>query len=250
MTISTWIPVDVDEPVAWLHTLHMEGGQTMTRLLDHDGTDEDEPQRTGFGLPGRDYSEEYPVTAEPLYRRENAPAPQSITPPEGCPQTAISEKVATVEGQQGVGDDPVVRAERIANRMGATFKSDPPNLPRGASDEDDCAHCGASGWKKIVNEKSSDKIHPYRVRCTECGVSTAWHGDFKAADAAWRRRPAALSAPTDTKGLVDALEKIDARLCAVSGLMPKREPQAFVDALEFIEDTVSEALAQHRGSTR
>jgi hypothetical protein len=55
-------------PVAWLHTLHMEGGQNYTRLLEDDGRDEDEPERTAFGLPGRDYSEEYTVTSEPLYR--------------------------------------------------------------------------------------------------------------------------------------------------------------------------------------
>ena len=64
--------VSEDDPVAWLHTLHMEGGQTYERLLDHDGTDPDEPRRTGFGVPGRNYSEEYTVTAEPLYRRREA----------------------------------------------------------------------------------------------------------------------------------------------------------------------------------
>jgi hypothetical protein len=59
-----------DEPVAWLHTLHMEGGQTYTRLLDHNGRDEDEPECTAFGLPGRDYSGEYTVTSEPLFLRQ------------------------------------------------------------------------------------------------------------------------------------------------------------------------------------
>lgn len=58
------------EPRAWLHTLHMEGGQTYERLLDWDGVDEHEPSRTGFGFPGRDYSEEYPVTVTPLYARK------------------------------------------------------------------------------------------------------------------------------------------------------------------------------------
>lgn len=55
------------EPVAFLHALHMEGGQTYTRLSFDDGTDEDEPRRTAFGVPGRDYSEEYSVTSQPLY---------------------------------------------------------------------------------------------------------------------------------------------------------------------------------------
>ena len=55
------------EPVAYLHTLHMEGGQTHTRLSEDDGTDEYEPSRTAFGKPGRDYSEEYRVTTTPLF---------------------------------------------------------------------------------------------------------------------------------------------------------------------------------------
>ena len=55
------------EPVAWLHTLHMELGQTSVRLLEWDGVDPDEPQRTGFGFPGHDYSATYSVTVTPLY---------------------------------------------------------------------------------------------------------------------------------------------------------------------------------------
>jgi hypothetical protein len=54
-------------PVGWMHTMHMEQGQTYERLLDWDGVDDDEPERTAFGLPGRDYSEEYLVTSTPLY---------------------------------------------------------------------------------------------------------------------------------------------------------------------------------------
>jgi hypothetical protein len=63
------IPKD-QEPDAWRHTLHMELEQTYERLLDHDGTDCDDPRRTGFGVPGRDYSEEYEVTSIPLYALE------------------------------------------------------------------------------------------------------------------------------------------------------------------------------------
>jgi hypothetical protein len=55
------------KPVAWLHTLHMEGGQSYDMLSDSDGRDCDEPERTAFGKPGRDYSEEYKVTSMPLY---------------------------------------------------------------------------------------------------------------------------------------------------------------------------------------
>ncbi|HEY2661822.1 MAG TPA: hypothetical protein VGI79_19030 [Caulobacteraceae bacterium] len=53
-------------PVAWRHTLHMEGGQTTARL----SADDDNP----FGEPGRDYSATYAVTSEPLYALTAAPA--------------------------------------------------------------------------------------------------------------------------------------------------------------------------------
>lgn len=49
--------------VAYLHTLHMEGGQKSHRLsFDFESV---------FGVPGRDHSEEYPVTVEALYRDAN-----------------------------------------------------------------------------------------------------------------------------------------------------------------------------------
>ena len=57
----------VANPVAYRHTMHMEGGQTQVRVNEWDGIDPDYPRRTGFGIPGRDYSEEYAVTIEPLY---------------------------------------------------------------------------------------------------------------------------------------------------------------------------------------
>lgn len=63
---------EVGEPVAWMHTLHMERGQTMERLSDWDGVDDDCPELTAFGRPGRDYSEEYPVTTTPLYTGASA----------------------------------------------------------------------------------------------------------------------------------------------------------------------------------
>lgn len=44
--------------VAWLHTMHMEGGQTNDRLT----FDDENP----FGEPGEDYSDEYAVTSTPL----------------------------------------------------------------------------------------------------------------------------------------------------------------------------------------
>lgn len=59
--------VDKLEPVAYLHTLHMEGGQTYDRLTMWNGVDPYEPRRTAFGFPDRDYSPEYHVTTTPLY---------------------------------------------------------------------------------------------------------------------------------------------------------------------------------------
>ncbi|MBP0714865.1 hypothetical protein ABXK61_16290 [Burkholderia sola] len=47
------------EPVGWRHVMHMEGGQTQTRLT--------EDAEDHFGVPGEDYSEEYVVTSEPLF---------------------------------------------------------------------------------------------------------------------------------------------------------------------------------------
>lgn len=47
-------------PVAYLHTLHMEGGQKSTRV--------EFSKENSWGVPGRDYSAEYKVTIEPLYR--------------------------------------------------------------------------------------------------------------------------------------------------------------------------------------
>jgi len=47
------------EPAGWLHVMHMEGGQTHTRLT--------EDAEDHFGVPGEDYSEEYVVTSAPLF---------------------------------------------------------------------------------------------------------------------------------------------------------------------------------------
>ncbi len=55
------------EPVAWLHTMTYETGDTRVRLTETDCVDPDYPDRTAFGRPGRDYSAEFTVTSEPLY---------------------------------------------------------------------------------------------------------------------------------------------------------------------------------------
>lgn len=55
------------EPVAWLHTLHMEFDQKIRRLSFDDDN--------AFGVPGRDYSEEYEVTIEPLFSQARKETP-------------------------------------------------------------------------------------------------------------------------------------------------------------------------------
>ena len=56
------------EPVAFLHIMHQEGGQTMERLS---FGEDDLP----FGVPGEDHDLEYEVTVHPLYLRPS-PAKQ------------------------------------------------------------------------------------------------------------------------------------------------------------------------------
>jgi hypothetical protein len=51
----------LSKAVAWLHTMWMEGGQSNVEVT----LDKDPP----FGDAGRDYSEYYVVTSEPLYRK-------------------------------------------------------------------------------------------------------------------------------------------------------------------------------------
>jgi len=75
-------------PVAWLHALHMEQGQVSTRLTDWDCIDPDEPSWGAFGRPGRDYSEEYTVTTQPLYTHPPA-----------------TDVAALVEAAKAMGDD-------------------------------------------------------------------------------------------------------------------------------------------------
>lgn len=54
------------EPVAWLHTMSMELGQTQSRITAY----RDNP----FGVAGRDYDATYTVTAVPLYATPPADA--------------------------------------------------------------------------------------------------------------------------------------------------------------------------------
>lgn len=54
--------------VAWLHTMHMEGGQTQEIVTLEE--DDDQP----FGKRGKDYDPTYNVTVQPLYTTPPAPA--------------------------------------------------------------------------------------------------------------------------------------------------------------------------------
>lgn len=47
-------------PAAWLYTMHMELGQKQKRVELERGNP--------WGIPGRDYSKEYRVTEEPLFK--------------------------------------------------------------------------------------------------------------------------------------------------------------------------------------
>jgi hypothetical protein len=51
----------LNEPAAWLHTIWMEFGQTHI-VVTHS-------PESAFGVPGKDHSECYPVTSEPLFRK-------------------------------------------------------------------------------------------------------------------------------------------------------------------------------------
>lgn len=66
--------------------------------------------------------------------------------------------------------------------------------------DDDCPHCGASGYPDIEHQKGSDKVHPYRVVCKKCGCGTAWHGDWEAARKSWSRRATLQPTGGDAEG--------------------------------------------------
>ncbi len=52
------------KPDAWMHTMTYETGEQHHRVS--------LSAANAWGRPGRDYSETYPVTADPLYRRTDA----------------------------------------------------------------------------------------------------------------------------------------------------------------------------------
>lgn len=66
MTTQDNPPVEVT-PTAWLYTLHMELGQSMTNLRT-------ERHPYPFGYPGENFSNEFTVTETPLYAASQRPA--------------------------------------------------------------------------------------------------------------------------------------------------------------------------------
>lgn len=97
------------EPVAYLHTIHMEFDQKTERL-----TNSKEP---AFGRPGVNYSEEYAVTCEPLYA---SPVPaQNWMPIESAPDN----EWVLVTGNNMIGDPPEGRFYMRAKKEDDEFIS-------------------------------------------------------------------------------------------------------------------------------
>jgi hypothetical protein len=59
-----------ENPVAYLHTMWQEFGQKQTRVT--------ESSTNPWGVPGKDYRECYPVTSEPLVRRDKKVIPPFV----------------------------------------------------------------------------------------------------------------------------------------------------------------------------
>lgn len=92
------------EPVAYLHEMHMEADQTYERLT-FDTTN-------AFGEPGRDYSESYAVTCTPLYAQ---PQPMPDAARDALKSAAKALQVALPhmqcdEGGNGPDCTPVFQA--------------------------------------------------------------------------------------------------------------------------------------------
>lgn len=127
------------------------------------------------------------------------------------PSPAGEDETKPFASQAEAWNDALEKAAQIVERYNVPF-SDPEcgyapgdiralkratlSPPSPPSDEA-CAHCGSTNNNCTVDER--EKVHPYRVTCKDCGCGTAHHGDFKAAWAAWKRRPA--SPPSDDVAL-------------------------------------------------
>lgn len=104
------------EPVAWLHTLHQECGQSQTVVT--------QSATNAFGKQGRDYSNSYHVTSEPLY---TTPASAPSDGAAGSPRvireefdgagkvTFLSYKLCTCDGAADARDSE--RLEFVLGRQ-------------------------------------------------------------------------------------------------------------------------------------
>lgn len=98
------------KPRAWLHTLHMELGQTQELLLSWGPGDlPSNPDLNGFGIPGVSYDPSYTVTMTPLY---------AAAPPTLSPDAALSlAHELWVMAQLKDGEDRLTAVSRMARRL-------------------------------------------------------------------------------------------------------------------------------------
>lgn len=89
------------EPVAWRYTIQYETGETRSLVTDE--------ERSPFGVPGKDYSEEYAVTCEPLYSAHPVAVPVSEEMVE-----AMKGLIALYEDDEGAADLPQIIAAKAA----------------------------------------------------------------------------------------------------------------------------------------
>lgn len=112
-------PEPPDELSAWLHTMHYEPGNGCDRRLSFN-------EKHPFGEPGKNYSAEYQVTSEPLYR---AAQPPRVSPwikvTHRLPESGVPV-LAFVTNEQG-------KTRRIRAQWCAKFTEE--------SDGDDAEYC-------------------------------------------------------------------------------------------------------------
>lgn len=139
------------EVVAWLHTLHMEMGQTSERL----SSTEDSP----WGRPGRDYSEEYSATSEALVP---ASALEALRADNERLEREKSAALGLVEGHsltiKSLEATICSQRQRLAKleRDDAAFRADNERLEK--------------EWAKANRERSAlwDALLPKHPRCRDC----------------------------------------------------------------------------------
>ncbi len=97
------------EPLAWLHTMHMELDQTSVRL----GFSDQNP----WGAPGVDYSAEYVVTVQPLYASTALQRNVAVGRRAGMEEAARIAESQNADDWFEVGRVVVATGKRIANHI-------------------------------------------------------------------------------------------------------------------------------------